>query len=632
MKKLGVSVLAVSSVLLCAPALAAVTTWELRGQVDEFDPGGPDDIDLPLAVGSTFRVLVSFDTNTPFDDPVQSGTGFRYNNFNAQGVSISAYLDGFGPFILTPKSPGILDVIAADSASIIVRDGALFAGTDVDGYSFGVNVRDPTDEVWSSFGVIFRGTNQGLVSSTSLLPLLPPTALTDQASLDILETAVFQVCRDLDPQFSQGCRRGFISGRVTSVTVPTFGTNWFLSARDCQYIDSNTVTGDQSPHDCILEDSPGNRRPGVGRFADNFSGMGIDGFDITYTPVSSNPGPTNGQSLGTVVGKVTFGGPAGLPILRGASLPSDISRTNSNLLAYQRYDYTGAATPLPLVVDLTYSIADNSIDTSIGEVGLRPGGATIGAVIALVDAAKVSVSQVSIANFNAIVCGAEQDLGWPSDSILGSAAFLSPEGENNPAASAILDVRSCADPGQPVQLQADQSFIVASSLQTPSRGKWTLGSTPSANGYVDTRNTMRVTFDPNAPPAVVQNLVDNIVPACDDCAVPEEVSVDVRPGGTGCINPKLNGVIPAAFLGSDRFNAALVVVDNSLKLGSLAPRMHDDQPQCSLQDVNADGYMDLICQFQNTSSNWTPGQTSVALSGTLRNGLSVSGTDTVCVK
>ena len=46
-------------------------------------------------------------------------------------------------------------------------------------------------------------------------------------------------------------------------------------------------------------------------------------------------------SLGSVFGSIGFGGPAALPVIKGYSIPSDISRTNSNLYAYQKYNYSG---------------------------------------------------------------------------------------------------------------------------------------------------------------------------------------------------------------------------------------------------------------------------------------------------
>ena len=294
---------------------------------------------------------------------------------------------------------------------------------------------------------------------------------------------------------------------------------------------------------------------------------------------------------------------------------------------------------MPLVVALTYGLADFSTDAAAStQTGLRPGGANVAATLAIVDG---SIPMPSLAgNINTLDCGAESSLllpdgsPWPAGSILGSASFNSPDGQNTPSASATLDVRSCANPALPVQLAANQSFIVATSIQTPARGKWSVGAQAGSNGYVDASHTMRVTFDPNAPPAVVQRLADSIAPQCTDCFVPEvtSVAVDVTPGATDCINPKSNGVIPVAILGSPAFQVKDVRQDDSLKLGALGTRVRGGKVKCSTLDVNGDGYPDLVCNFDNANTNWTHGQVQVAVTGKLYNGLPFSGSDAICVK
>lgn len=633
-------IVAAALTLSCAAAIAqsGPTGWEIRGQVVTFsNPTG--DIDIPIGVGSPVRAVVNFNTTTSLQSGVNVFTGQpvtgKYQQNNAP-ASIALYVGGFGPFIFAPPAPGTRnpDGTFMENASITVRDRAVFpenqATALVDGYSF--STRTLEDGVTTNVIIIFRGDNDSLVSSANKLPFVPPAALADPTSLAALPEALIQVCRS--DGTGSGCNRGEVSARINSVAVPTFGTTWILTTRDCQNIDSGSSSADASPNDCFRIGPESNGQGlAYGRYANQYTGLGVYGFDtITFAPTSGLPGPSFGQSLGSVVGKVTFGELAALPILKGGSFPSDISRTNSNILAYQRYDYVGPATSLPLVVDLTYGIADYSVDTTISEIGIRPGGATITAVLAIVDADAVAVPQLPIAGFGSFVCGNEGTLGWPAGSILGVATYRSAEGDRNSAASAVLDVRSCADSSQPVQLKANQKFIVASSLQTPARGKWTLNSNkPAAGGYVDALNTMRVTFDPSAPPALVQNLVQNIAPACTDCGS-ATARVDVRPGDSSCINPKLRGVVPAAFLGSATLDVKTIRIDDNLKLGLLSPRKLDDRALCSVSDVNADGYLDLICHFDNQASAWVSGQSTVTLSGMLQSGLPVSGADFICVK
>ncbi|MGA8032050.1 MAG: hypothetical protein WCB48_06620, partial [Casimicrobiaceae bacterium] len=108
--------------------------------------------------------------------------------------------------------------------------------------------------------------------------------------------------------------------------------------------------------------------------------------------------------------------------------------------------------------------------------------------------------------------------------------------------------------------------------------------------------------------------------------------IDVKPGSTGCINPTSNGVIPVAILGSATFQVKDIRLDNSLMLGSLALRVRGGRPLCSVTQANADGYDDLVCQFDNVSTNWTSGPSTATVSGRRYNGLPFQGSDSICVK
>ncbi len=594
-------------------ANALQTTWEFKGHLTSLDPGSSFPADF--TVGAPFRILVSFDTAGESNYSTSTtGGGYKY--------SYTGDTLAYQVFIGTTCAP-CQPVSDPANTGIIVRDGAPSPDPGlahlVDGYSFSLFNRDGV-----AFLLFMRGPALDIVNG-------PGLAAVPDSRLANLETHVMQICRP-----DGIC----VNGEIESVESPSVGTTYFLSARDCQLIDTTTTIGlDAAPRDCVYVNSSGFRRLGYGRYMDAGGGLGTGDFSRAIAFNSSYDGSI-ASSLGSVFGAVAFNGPAGMPVLKASSTPADIARNNSNLLAFQRYSYTGAATSLPLVVDLTYGIADYSSDAAASdEIGLRPGGAQIAATIAIVDGG-IPMPSIS-GNINSLTCGAESTLTlpdgitpWPAGSILGSASFDSTAGQVDPAASATLDVRSCADPSLPVQLAANQSFIVATSIQTPSRGKWSTGAQADADGYVDASHTMRVTFDPNAPPALVQQLADNIVPGCSDCAPPEvtAVTIDVKPGSTGCINPTSNGVIPVAILGSATFQVKDIRLDDSLMLGSLALRVRGGKPLCSVTQVNADGYDDLVCHFDNVSTNWTSGQTTATVSGKLYNGLPFQGSEAICVK
>ena len=597
------------AMLAAGTAVAMPTAWELKGHLTALD--SPASLPADYVVGAPFAVLVSFDTDGETYSSAASGSGYRYNytgNTLGWRISLGTTCSPCTP----PMNPS--------ASGIILRDNALdpALGTTVDGYAFyGVTTNGVT------LLAIMRGPVLDLVSGPGLAAVPDPR-------LAGLATARFQYCA---PDGS--CA----TGAIESVANPVLGTTYALTARNCQSIDSTTTSADPYPRDCIYVDVSGNRRLGRGRYVVAGGGLGsgeIAGLTINF---DSSFDPSIASPLGSAFGAITFNGPAGMPAVKASALPTEIARNNSNLLGYQLYRYAGPATPLPLVVDLSYAIADNSTDIqATGEIGLRPGGAQVSSTIAIVDGT-IPMPALN-ANINSLTCGAEPGLAmpngspWPAGAILGAAVFDSPAGQINPGAATTLTVTGCADPSQPVQLAANQSFIVATSIQTPARGRWSIGDWASANGYVDASHTLRVTFDPNAAPALVQQLADGITPQCSNCSAPEvqTVAVDVRPGSTGCINRTSNGAIPVAILGSAAFNVRTIRQDGSLTLGSLALRVRSGKPLCSISQVNGDGYEDLVCQFDNVATNWTSGQTTATVSGKLYDGLPFQGNDTICVK
>jgi len=109
-----------------------------------------------------------------------------------------------------------------------------------------------------------------------------------------------------------------------------------------------------------------------------------------------------------------------------------------------------------------------------------------------------------------------------------------------------------------------------------------------------------------------------------------EVTVDIKPGSdANPINPKAKGTIPVAILGGADFDVAQID-PSSLNLAGLPVReLPNGKLQCSIDDVNGDGFDDLVCQFANNPSAWTAGMTEATLSGTLQNGTPIEGSDDV---
>ncbi len=604
------------------------TSWEFQGTVTAIDwPAGSYPADF--TVGMPYRVVLTFDTSEPLLRARAGSAGGTRYEYSGASVKMAVYLGTTCAPCEPTAEPGY-DASTAfmflrDNFDDPVRNGVPGA---FDGFTVSL-----TDTAANSIGLIVRSAlpaNLDIFTGAAL-PVVPDPRLTT------LEVEAFQICN------ADGC----LLGSLDAVAVPTYGTNYFLSGRDCSVPDINPAS-EFFRDDCVLA---GAAQPLV---VDQGGGLGAGNFSRTYNPVYGS------NALGTVFGSGNFGGPSALPILRGSSTPTDVGRTNSNLLAFQQYQYSGTVpTSLPLIVDLSYDIISNWTDagTFPGQVGMRPGGATIGAVLSIIDSELVPpVAVGAIGTFNTLQCGAEAShflpdgSPWPAGSIMGVASFTSPDLQSGTQAE-VLQVRRCAVGGEPaagdgtalpaqnVTLAAGQRFIVATSMQTPARGRWQWASStapiPAVNGVVDASHTLRVTFDPNAPAAVVRALADSIAPTCENCDfVPEilSVSIDIKPGSVdNCINPRSNGVIPVALFGTADFAVSDIRLDDSLKLGSLGVRVRGKGPLCSRSDQNGDGNPDLVCHFENDDDNWSPGQASAAVSGKLNNGVPFAGSDAICL-
>ena len=90
--------------------------------------------------------------------------------------------------------------------------------------------------------------------------------------------------------------------------------------------------------------------------------------------------------------------------------------------------------------------------------------------------------------------------------------------------------------------------------------------------------------------------------------------------------------MPAAILGSDSFDVANVNV-NTVTLGALEVRMRGNKgPLCGIEDVNDDGFDDLVCHFEDDPDFWEPNDNDTAtLAGQLLDGTEFEGTDALCI-
>jgi hypothetical protein len=111
-----------------------------------------------------------------------------------------------------------------------------------------------------------------------------------------------------------------------------------------------------------------------------------------------------------------------------------------------------------------------------------------------------------------------------------------------------------------------------------------------------------------------------------------DVDIDVKPGSDpNCFNLNGRGVIPVAVLGSDSFDVANID-QNALSFGGLDVRFRGKKgPLCSFEDVNLDGFHDLVCHFEDDPDSWEGGEDEATLTGVLMDGTQIKGTDAICL-
>jgi hypothetical protein len=100
----------------------------------------------------------------------------------------------------------------------------------------------------------------------------------------------------------------------------------------------------------------------------------------------------------------------------------------------------------------------------------------------------------------------------------------------------------------------------------------------------------------------------------------ESVSIEIRPGS----DDNCGGVIPVAILGSNKLNVAQID-PATLSFSGLGIRTKGNGTAlCGIEDVNADGFDDYVCKFEN-------GETDGMVSGALLDGTAIEGSDSFCV-
>jgi hypothetical protein len=113
-----------------------------------------------------------------------------------------------------------------------------------------------------------------------------------------------------------------------------------------------------------------------------------------------------------------------------------------------------------------------------------------------------------------------------------------------------------------------------------------------------------------------------------------EVAVDIKPGSDpNSINLSSAGNIPAAILSEPGFDAPSQADPDSLRLAGAGVNLigKSGRFQCSGEDVNADGLVDLVCHFDTSQFVIEAGQSIAVLEGKTFGGSLIRGEDSISI-
>ena len=109
-----------------------------------------------------------------------------------------------------------------------------------------------------------------------------------------------------------------------------------------------------------------------------------------------------------------------------------------------------------------------------------------------------------------------------------------------------------------------------------------------------------------------------------------QVEIDIKPGEDTCITNNGHGVIPVAILGSAGFDVQEVDPATVMLEGLSIRFKPNGKPQVSYEDVNFDGFEDLVVKFEDVVGAF-PNPTTGTVTGELTDGTAFEGSDSICI-
>jgi len=217
--------------------------------------------------------------------------------------------------------------------------------------------------------------------------------------------------------------------------------------------------------------------------------------------------------------------------------------------------------------------------------------------------------------------GIRQTFNAPAGSWEASFYYCATRGSNLPYSGYI--------PGPKFELLVDG--VVVTSVITPnidSSSWWdgTLSATGSFTAGGSHEMSIRVTYNHVCLPGWKTEYIGNIKLSMTSI----NAQIDIKPGDSiNSINLESKGVVPLAILGSAHFDASTVDPATISLEGAQARLKGKSRNYGSLQDVNGDGYPDLVVQVNTQDLGLTAGSSTATLTAYTFGGVPVSGSDSI---
>lgn len=135
----------------------------------------------------------------------------------------------------------------------------------------------------------------------------------------------------------------------------------------------------------------------------------------------------------------------------------------------------------------------------------------------------------------------------------------------------------------------------------------------------------------SGPGFVMRNLFSYALAPETPCLI--LVDIDIKPGSDpNCFNNDGHGVIPVAILGAADFDVTQVDPSTVQLEGlSVASKGKSGKLMAHIEDVNGDGFDDLVLQIEDVAGTFTSGSGTATLTGNLFDGTPFEGSDDICV-